>query len=216
MMVRTGQWMMAGSNKLLILVLDYVTANSKPVHLPAISTLNEKDMLSRLREGDEMALTALYKAHWKSLFLSAYTVIKDKEVCEDIVQDLFLQVWRKRETLEIRESLPAYLSAAVRYQVFHYIRKASKSNIIRADITPDQVLPSDEKILKNELRIRIHLAVTCLPEKCRLIYKLSREQQLSHREIALLLGISTKTVENQLTIALRRLRHQLSDYAVSG
>jgi RNA polymerase sigma-70 factor (ECF subfamily) len=181
MMVRTGQWMMAGSNKLLILVLDYVTANSKPVHLPAISTLNEKDMLSRLREGDEMALTALYKAHWKSLFLSAYTVIKDKEVCEDIVQDLFYKYGEKGNAGNKRVA-PCISFCSSPLPGFSLYPESIEIQYHPCDITPDQVLPSDEKILKNELRIRITWQYpVCL--KMPSIYKLSREQQLSHREI---------------------------------
>jgi RNA polymerase sigma-70 factor (family 1) len=176
---------------------------------------DEKALLRQLKEGDENALALLYKLHWQSLFLSAYNFLKDKKACEDIVQDIFLQLWLKRESLEVRETVKTYLSTAVRYQVFHYIRKAAKREAIQAKAVA--VLPaqsSDEVLLQKDLHGKVNEAVEVLPEKCRLIYRLSREEQLTHKEIAQRLNISIKTVENQLTIALRRVRHHLEEYSV--
>jgi RNA polymerase sigma-70 factor (ECF subfamily) len=183
--------------------------------LPVLPAFEEKTLLQQLRGNDEQALTLLYKAHWQNLFLSAYNVLKDKKACEDIVQEIFLQLWIRRQTLDVRQSLATYLTTAVRYQVYHHIRKAARRIIVSEEQVADRQASScDERLLQKDLHGRIHEAVKELPEKCRLIYRLSREEQLTHKEIAHRLNISIKTVENQLTIALRRVRHCLEEYSI--
>ncbi|MDQ6470831.1 sigma factor [Flavobacterium sp. LHD-80] len=83
----------------------------------------DKILIDRLRTGDESALTELYNTFWQALFMSAYNVIKDKELCEDIIQDIFLNIWTNREKLEIHISLKGYMYASARYQVFNHLRK---------------------------------------------------------------------------------------------
>ena len=120
----------------------------------------------------------------------------------------------KRESLEISSSLSSYLHAATRYQVFRYVRKSSATQYLFEDL--DQRLASssaDRELHFKELKNRVNQIVESLPDQCRLIYKMSREENLSHKEIADRLHISTKTVENQITIALRRLRLALGDRA---
>lgn len=178
-----------------------------PAHL-------EKELLQQLKQSNEHALTQLYIAHWQPLFLTAYNILKDKKACEDIVQEIFLQIWLRRQTLDVRESLKTYLSTAVRYQVFHYIRKQSKRQVVPESEDLTLAGNSDEGLLCKDLYGQVHQVVQELPERCRLIYRLSREEQLSHKEIAHRLNISIKTVENQLTIALRRVRHYLEEYSI--
>lgn len=192
-----------------------IFVHAKPVALLLTTEHDERTLLNLLAQGDQDALTVIYRTHWQALFLSAYHVLKDKKACEDIVQELFLQLWAKRETLDVRTSLKTYLSAAVRYQVFHYLRKAAKGPVLTKNLEatlPAQ--PSDEILYQKEIRGKVAHVVEHLPEKCRLIYRLSREEHLSHKEIAERLNISSKTVENQLTIALRRLRHCLEEYSI--
>lgn len=194
-------------NWLLLLLL---TLRQKSIALAHLPSHEEKMLLQQLKDGSEAALTLLYKAHWQSLFLTAFNVLKDKKACEDIVQDIFLQLWLRRETLMVRDSLATYLSAAVRYQVFNHLRKACKT-VTRQQLPHNTSLAanSDDRLLAHDLYTRIHKAVKTLPEKCRQVYCLSRDEQLTHKQIAAQLNISVKTVENQLTIALRRLRHHL-------
>jgi RNA polymerase sigma-70 factor (family 1) len=183
--------------------------------LPSHYIHTEKELLSRLSHGDEMALTHIYQLYWKSLFIQAYNIIRDKMVCEDIVQEIFLQLWRKRESIQITDSLNSYLHAATRYQVFHYIRKTPVTEHLFENIDERLVTASpDHNLFQKELHGQIDDIVSRLPEKCRVIYKLSREEYLPHKEIADRLHISIKTVENQLTIALRRLRFSLKDATI--
>jgi RNA polymerase sigma-70 factor (family 1) len=180
-------------------------------------TMTDKVLLDRLSGGDEGALNDIYLLYWEGLFLSAFNVLKDKAACEDIIQELFLQLWQKRATLQINTSLSAYLYTAVRYNVFRQIRTGKVRRELFQHI--------DERIeglaaapLANaeerEIHQKLAQVVASLPEKCREVYILSREEELSHKEIASKLNISTKTVENQITIALKRVRSSLNTLSV--
>ena len=174
---------------------------------------NEKQLLSSLASGNEAALTFIYHKLWDRLFLSAYNVLKDKEACEDIVQEIFIQLWQKKEQLVIRTSLEAYLVSATRYQVFHLIKKGSKRKELFENLEERfSADGADALLYVKETQKTIDVAVDNLPEKCKNIYKLSRENHLSYKQIAEQLQISTKTVENQLTIALKRLRNALGSF----
>jgi RNA polymerase sigma-70 factor (ECF subfamily) len=168
------------------------------------------NLLDRLRHSEEAALNLLYKKYWKFLFLSAYNILQDQQVCEDIIQEIFIKLWDKREQIQIRVSLKSYLYASARYEVFRQIRTGS----VREDIFDQlqerlQTSPEYGSLEHKELIFQIDSVVNVLPEKCRQVYKLSREEQLSHKEIASQLHISTKTVENHLNKALRQLRNAL-------
>ena len=179
--------------------------------------LDEKALLHRLAHGDEAALTAIYHHYWQPLFLSAYQVLKDKKACEDIVQNLFLQLWLKREHLQVHASLKSYLLAATRYQVFHYLKNRPETIELPEALAMRFTLStSDQSLLQKDLSQRVKEVVASLPQQCRLIYQLSREEHLSHKEISERLHLSPKTVENQITIALRRLRHSLQEWSVTS
>jgi RNA polymerase sigma-70 factor (ECF subfamily) len=179
--------------------------------LPEPIAYDETQALQRLANGDENALAAIYHRYWKPLYIQAYNILKDRMVCEDIIQEIFLQLWRKRETLNITQTLQGYLSAATRYQVFHYIRKMPKREFLFENLEERITAGAGLLVEEKDLHEQINEIVSRLPEKCRVIYKLSREEYLPHKEIAARLHISIKTVENQLTIALRRLRVSLKD-----
>lgn len=166
-------------------------------------------LINRLRSGDESALTELYNKFWQSLFVSSYNVLKDKELCEDIIQDIFMNIWHNREKLEINISLKGYMYACARYQVFNQFKK--NKDKIHVELFEDldkrfQYSTPETQLMHEELLDQINSIVQALPEKCQLVYKLSREEQLSHKEIAERLDISTKTVENHITKALHVIR----------
>ena len=178
------------------------------------SIQNDDILLERLKSGDNQALTEIYNAYWKSLFLSSYALLKNKEVCEDIIQDIFLDIWRKREVLKITISLKAYLYACTRYKVYDCFRKNKKE--IKVDLLDNlntrvyHTTPVT-KLMHKELILHIDSVVDTLPKKCKEIYLLSREEQLSHKEIAQKLSISTKTVESHITRALKTLRSSMGN-----
>lgn len=174
---------------------------------------NDDKLLLLLADGNEEALKYIYEKYWQRMFMSAYQILKDREACEDIIQEIFIQLWQRRESITITSSLAAYLFAATKYQVFHHIRKSADRPALFEGLE-DRFLSEapDIPFYAKELQQMINAAVDSLPEKCREIYKLSREQQLSYKAIAGQLQISTKTVENQISIALRKLREALGDF----
>jgi RNA polymerase sigma-70 factor (ECF subfamily) len=170
----------------------------------------ETEWLLALRNSDEAALTAIYHHYWKPLFIQSYNVIHDKYICEDLVQELFVGLWLNRESIQIL-SLRAYLNAAIRYKVFRYIRNNSKKLKLETTVLtefPDHSM--EQSLMLNESLAEMESSIQTLPAQCRLIYHLSRDEQLSHKQIAEQLNISVKTVENQITIALRKLRRALN------
>lgn len=169
---------------------------------------NDETLIERLRDGDDDAFAVLYHRYVSDLFRYANNVLKDPQAAEDIVQELFTNLWKSRNTIEIRVSVKAYLYTANRYLILRAIRDRQKQTALFENLELRIWGPPDPENLlyQKELKSRARLLAEGLPDKCREIYILSREQLLSNKEIAQRLGIAEKTVENQLTIALRKLR----------
>lgn len=178
--------------------------------MPKINS--DKISIKRLKEDDESALTIIYNTYWKLLYASAFNILKNKELSEDVVQNIFISLWNNRKQLEIKVSLKSYLYASTRYHVFAVIRKnKSISQIELLDDVDNRIKKTspETKLMFKELVEQINSVIDSLPDKCRKVYKLSREEQLSHKEISQKLNISTKTVENHITKALKTLRVSL-------
>jgi RNA polymerase sigma-70 factor (ECF subfamily) len=163
-----------------------------------------------VQQGDTAAFSALYERYWRQLFTAAYARLPDRAECEDIVHDIFLTLWTERSRLVI-EKLPAYLASAVRYQAVRYKQQATAGAIQYAEsletLSKETTLNSGEtKLLGLDFEGRLATALNQLPQRCREIFLLSRTQHYSNDEIAAKLHISRRSVENQLTTALRHLR----------
>ncbi len=145
----------------------------------------------------------------------AYSFLRDKEDAEEIVQSTFLLVWERKETLEIRTSVKPYLYAMVRNACLNVL-KHQRIKERHATETMAVAAHSDESVSQliaaNELELRIKEAMDELPEQCRLVFKLSRFEELKYAEIAEQLNISIKTVENHMGKALKIMREKLKDY----
>lgn len=166
----------------------------------------EEKLLELMRLGDQTAFKQIYNRYSSSLYLSAYNLLRDKQACEDVVQEVFVKLWIRREELKI-VTLSAFLHTAVRYNVFTIIR-AGKVRRGLFDEVEGLIIhnETEETICEKDIHRFLDKNIAGLPEKCRQIFILSRREQLSTKEIAAKLGIAPKTVENQLTIAIRRLR----------
>jgi RNA polymerase sigma-70 factor (family 1) len=176
-------------------------------------TTSDVQLIAQLQLGDDRALSVIYKKYWQQLYLSAYNVLKDKQACEDIIQELFIKLWNNRGSIEIQVSLKAYLYAATRYEVYRQVRTGMLTSYVFDSLYDKLQTPAEyENIEYKELIAGVSLVVDTLPQKCREVYKLSREEYLSHKQIAARLNISTKTVENHLTKALRQLRTSLGSF----
>ncbi|MCS3736731.1 RNA polymerase sigma-70 factor [Mucilaginibacter dorajii] len=171
-------------------------------------------LLDLLRLDDREAFEILYNKYSAKLFHAAYNLFRDSDVCEDLVQELFIDLWTKRNQLNIT-SLESYLKVAIRHRVIYYIRtqKATLDLALIEELI--EKYTADSKLLQNDISQLLETNVAQLPEKCRQIFTLSRKEYLSNKEIASRLNISIKTVENQMTIALRYLRTGLTDYLPS-
>lgn len=180
------------------------------------STLeNDALLILQLKQGERHAFDKIFNTYWQPLYKSAFNVLKDKKICEEIVQDIFIGIWKNRNNLEIKVSLEKYLFSSVRYQVFNQFRKNQKN--LRAELFEnlDQRCTyenPESEVLYKELVQKVDSIVEELPEKCRLVYKMSREEQLSHKEISSRLNISPKTVENHITKALFVLRASMGGF----
>lgn len=168
---------------------------------------SDLELLERLQRDDELALNLIFKKYWQPLFIAAYNLLKDKDTCEDIVQDIFIRIWDRRYELEIKTTLRSYLYAAVRYEVFRQIKLGNVREEFFERVGQTAFSPSPhEDLAYQELVGKIDSVISELPERCQKVYRLSREEQLSHKEISEKLKISTKTVETHITKALKHLR----------
>lgn len=177
--------------------------------------LTEQQLWILLKEGDENAFEMTFKHHYQALCNYAYTFLHDRDEAEEIVQATFLNIWEKRQSLDVQLSLKSYLYRAVRNTCLNAI-KHDKIKQAHANETLATTHTGYESVLQSvsaaELDTRIAVAMEQLPEQCRLIFKMSRFEELKYAEIADHLNISIKTVENQIGKALKIMREQLKDY----
>lgn len=178
----------------------------------------DEEIIAMLRNNDEQAMIFLYRLYWKNLYTSAYKILKDNETCQDIIQDIFIRIWHKRDQLNITHSIEAYLFASVRYDVYRKIRETKRYEPI-VDEMADTIAASKglDAMEYKELESHIESVIDTLPAKCKEVYRLSRNELLSHKEIAEKLDISTNAVRNHINKALHYLRksmHQLSIFLI--
>jgi RNA polymerase sigma-70 factor (family 1) len=168
------------------------------------------DKLLELFELDDIAaFEEIYNRYWLKLYAAAYNRLKEREAAQEIVQDFFTSFWINRDQLKIHSSLQGYLFSAIKYSVLNYKRAEN----VRAGYCELLLLasensynPTEEYLACKELIESVNAGVNQLPPKCRSVFELSRQQYKTNKEIAKLLDISEKTVENHLTKALRYLR----------
>lgn len=176
------------------------------------SACSDDSQCELVNQIDPVTFEKIYNEYWSRLYLASYNVLRDRQAAEDIVQEVMVQFWFKKDNTEIA-NLGAYLYTAVRYKVFDAIRsgKVKQRFVLKMEESP-LCNAIEEQYREKELKGLLHQRISSLPEKCREIFILSREQQLSTKEIANRLGITPKTVENQLTIAIKRLRASMANY----
>lgn len=162
-------------------------------------------LLPLIVNGNSDAYTELYKRYWEKLFGIAYNRLKDVGKAEDVVHDVFASLWKNRKGLKI-EAIENYLAVATKYAVFHQFKKDLQQRLINRQSHNSTSQPPDELVDYKQIVERIKTEVEKLPPQCRLVFKYSREAHMPVKEIAEVLQISPKTVENQLTKALKHLR----------
>jgi len=178
-----------------------------------MAALSDQDLIIRLRAGESTALDELFRRYYVDLCRTALRFVNDEQEAEDIVQNLFISLWEKRASQqENLGSVGPYLRRAVRNRSLNYLRDQKRIPIDEGDV-PETLAAkefADDELTQDELRDRIHTAIDALPERCRLVFVMSKLEDMTHKEIAGALEISPKTVENQMTRAYRFLRASLS------
>ncbi len=176
--------------------------------------MDEATIIERLRKGDKTAFEWLFKNKYANLCYYATKLLGQTSQSEEIVSDTFAEIWQKRTQIPFSTSVTGYLYTTVHNKCINQLKHSRVSSAYQKHLldtgnafnmadTPDRIL--DEKIIVYE----IEKAISCLPEKCREIFRLSRFEHKKYREIAEILNLSPKTVENQMSIALEKLRESL-------
>ena len=181
-----------------------------------MTDLTDRDIVSLLNDPlqAERAAEELFKKFYSDVCYAVYRIIPDVARSEDIAQDVFLEVWRKRETLEIKTSVKAYLKRAGVNKALNYIRanKVKFEDDDSYEMRNLSIRDHGDEVEVQDLQAIIDEAVESLPKKCRAVFSLSRFEELSYKEIAAKLEISVKTVENQIGKALKILRLAVENY----
>lgn len=180
---------------------------------------DERSLVLRLTEGDEDAFCELYAAYKNRLIYFAMRFLKSREYAEDIFQDVFTVIWQSRRFINPDASFSSYLYTIVRNRILNQLRELTTQENFREHILSQAVNYTNEthdEILANDLRRFISGALQQLTPRQREIFTMSREQQMSHREIAEALGISIFTVQESISLSLRTLRLYLEKNLVVG
>lgn len=172
-------------------------------------------LFEQAKAGDESAFEAIFKNYYEDLCRYANKIIQDLESSEEIVQDLFCTLWDKKNHILLSTSLKSYLFRAVFNSCMKHIRHLKVRQVHQKEVlhTTNEG-QEDGKFEEFELELKIEKIIEQLPEQCRKIFKLSRFENKKYQEIADELGISVKTVEAQVSKALKILREELKEYLV--
>jgi RNA polymerase sigma-70 factor, ECF subfamily len=163
----------------------------------------------------DSAFELLFKSHFQELCLLSVRYVKDMEISREIVQDAFMSLWEKRLTIDPSKSPKAYVATTVRNKSLNYLRDNKKfdSGLLGLEkLYPEEQSNASDPIVAEEIRQKIRVATEALPEKCREVFLLNRNEQLKYHEIAEKLGISVKTVETQMSKALQHMRDHLKEF----
>jgi RNA polymerase sigma-70 factor (ECF subfamily) len=161
----------------------------------------------------EMVFEKAFKEHFRALHAYAFTIIRDEEQAEEIVQNMFFKLWEKKEQIDEISSLKAYLYRATHNESLNYLKHTKVRAAYETYIKSSNSEGGDavDTLSTKELQMKIDKALNELPEQCRTIFQMSRFEELKYREIAEQLNLSVKTVENQMGKALKVLREKLAD-----
>ena len=177
---------------------------------------NEKTLLTQVAEGDEKAFSILFDRYWDNIYGVAFAFTKSTMIAEEMVQDIFLKIWLKRDLLNSVQKFDAYLFMVAKNHIYNELRKK-----IKEEPFTDHIInyfrekgdsPEQQMIFKESKQL-VNIAIKKLPPQQQLIYRLSREQGKSQEEIADKLQISKNTVKSHMNKALQSIRQYLLQYS---
>ena len=180
--------------------------------------MDDRDLLARLARGDEGAFDEIFRAWYAALVRATQAIVRDQPVAEELVQDALLELWRRREQLDVEGSPQAYLFRATRNRALNHLRHLAvqrrRAVELREDEARDASAPAE--LAARELEGAVREAIATLPPRCREVFEMSRTRGLRYSEIAETLGITVKAVEANMGRALKTLRGQLAAWLPEG
>ncbi len=182
---------------------------------PALSKLQEKELINRLQQHDRLAVKELFEKYHAGLCLTAYRILQDREEAKDVVQEVFVKLWKNRTGLQIHTSLQAYLKRAVVNTSLNWLekeKKFSKAELEKADHLPSDSHGVEQEQMAEELALLAERSIQNLPARTKAVFVLIRQEEMSYKEVAEALEISLKAVEKEMMKALRLLREALKEY----
>lgn len=177
--------------------------------------MSDLELFDALKQNDNKAFESLFKKYFKALTVFANQMLNDLDESQDLVQDVFIKLYEKRASLEIHTSLKAFLYQSVRNKCLDKIRSSATRQFHHEEIlhtTKEDAIDNSDQVLKIELEEKIHHAISQLPDQCQLIFRMSRLEGKKNLEIAEVLNISKRTVETQISNALKKLRVDIFQY----
>lgn len=180
---------------------------------------NETALLQQMIAGDAMAFRKIYEFYSGRVFAFAFSHIKSRDMAEEAVQEVFIRLWTKRDQIRLDKSLEGYIKVAVRNQIINMLRKAALDHSIQQKIgNALEALRNSppEQLLEKELSKLLDLAVKGLSPQQQLVYRLSREEELTYEQISLRLGISKETTKTHMKEALKSIRNYIRRHADLG
>ena len=177
-----------------------------------MTALSDQELMKRLANGDQDAMQTIFLAYFSHIYQTTFRFVKHKEISEDLAQEVFLKLWKKRNKITIQKTIKGYLTIMAYHEAMGHLRKQAPQT---AEIDKVMHLSKEdgwEAVNKNELEDKIKEAINRLAPRCKGIFILSRFEGKTYREIGEIMEISVKTVENQMGKALQILRKELSEY----
>ncbi|WP_442591909.1 RNA polymerase sigma-70 factor [Pedobacter sp. AW31-3R] len=175
----------------------------------------DQEIAELLRSDDEQAFKFLYDKFWEKMYFVAAKRLNDKDEAEEVVQDIFVNLWNRRIKLIIKVSFESYLAGAVKFEVLKKrAAKFKKDNMISDISEQSKVIKHNDSNLY-DLRLledQLMQTINSLPEKCQVVFTMSRKEGLSNKQIATQLDISEKTVEKHITTALKVIKKRFGNY----
>ena len=180
-------------------------------------SVNDEELFifNRMVEGDKEAFRFFFEKYYSDLCNLVNVYLHDSMMAEEIAQDIFIYIWKKKGDIVIESSVKSYLLRSAKNKSLNYIRNEKTKLDIHsklANFNKETIEMPDTVMDANQLREVINAAIDSLPERCREVYILGKEKSMSYKEISEELGISVKTVESQMGKALKKLRDELKPY----
>lgn len=176
----------------------------------------DHELVRAIAHGEEAALTELYERYWKKLLTRAFVLLQSQEEAEEVVQDIFVTLWKKAATLTIEHTVATYMGAILQYDCFKVLASRKRDRERQQQTSPVVAIDNstEEWLAFEALQEQLEKAVSALPDQCQLIFRMSREGDLTDKQIAAELDISVNTVRTQKHRALQKLRTSLNSFFI--